>query len=751
MSKSVRWQIPFASNITLTKYRIDIYDNGTYSTPIILTAGDHPLNTEEDSNDDFFIPLRKQTGKIRICTKIEPQTALPSGGMLDIADLLPATNVDRPVRVVRINDSTTPATETIEWQGFVSCEVFSQNYTGIPDNVDINIISVLEAMDSVEVELRSDMAFRRVIAHIAYAMQSIATKSDMSDLWGNVYIADYCFDAVIDKSFYSNVYFSTEEIISGDNVTVETHSISCKKILERIAQFFGCCWREAGRDIFMEYAGNLIAYNYLDYYTIVTKYLESTTGALWNHVTQWTVPLSGLTWRGSQHKRNISQGRRRIKVEANLKDFEMDMELRETPKTNLVENLEQRQSTWGEVFCHYYETYYNLAEHKHFRVIQNTFYNPYQGNQYEANVRLPEGENPFLPQINYDKTLFYDNIAWLQKYQSMIFDETADSVEVVMTSFMGWLKDTNNKLVSGLFVCGLPRAYRQSDASTLWNDWFLYTQSSADLPYHVFHQQSGLMMAANDGKIRLELEIMAVATNRELIYNNQFNTFSEYPSVMIGIRIGEKWAKWNDNTSSLEFVDYFQTIQSRVTSSGLSVMEGTITSSVQGIAHIYIFPVTGGHTGTFTQTVKDVFISKLNLSYRKPERDIVNDRDKNVYLYDTKQKYKDDMTVSLDLATNVNNDRKATLLWTNSTTPVTLLSLGGSQVRPEEELSARIAAQYYTSRQKLELEAAPITIVPLSRIKMTGIGPDTRIYLPIAESRDWMEETSKITCMEMPN
>ena len=72
--KTVRWQIPFKEAKPASQnpksYRIDIYDEGTYTNPIQLLAGTTPFTTEEDSNEDFFTPLRKHTGKIRIISII---------------------------------------------------------------------------------------------------------------------------------------------------------------------------------------------------------------------------------------------------------------------------------------------------------------------------------------------------------------------------------------------------------------------------------------------------------------------------------------------------------------------------------------------------------------------------------------------------------------------------------------------------------------------------------------------------------
>ena len=64
--KNIRWQIPFVS-LQGIHYRVDIYDEGEF-TPVLLTAGPTPFVTNEDANDDFFHPVRTQTGTLQVCT-----------------------------------------------------------------------------------------------------------------------------------------------------------------------------------------------------------------------------------------------------------------------------------------------------------------------------------------------------------------------------------------------------------------------------------------------------------------------------------------------------------------------------------------------------------------------------------------------------------------------------------------------------------------------------------------------------------
>jgi hypothetical protein len=86
MAKQIRWRVPFAS-VSGTLYEVEIYDEGWTGSPVVLTAGATPFVTDEDASDDFFAPVRSQTGTLQVCTQ------LADGTMLRLEDILPDNNI----------------------------------------------------------------------------------------------------------------------------------------------------------------------------------------------------------------------------------------------------------------------------------------------------------------------------------------------------------------------------------------------------------------------------------------------------------------------------------------------------------------------------------------------------------------------------------------------------------------------------------------------------------------------------------
>lgn len=745
MSKAVRWQVPFAAHDG-TRYRVDIYDEGYTGNPVVLTAGETPFTTDEDDSDDFFAPVRIQTGTLQVCTDIEG-----SNTPLKLEDILPANNIARPVRLLKYANGSY---SVIEWQGFLSCEAYSQDYIGIPQNLDLPLIGVLEAMDSIEVELSESMAFKKILGHVAYAMKAIEDQSGMS-LFDQVYIASYCKEAMTTQYFYNNVYFSTEEQISGDNITVDVHSISAKAILEQVAKFFGCCWREKGQNIYLQAVGKY-SYSYHSFGSIYNAYVAETTGIVWLSAQGAVGDIEDCDWMGNGHQRSVTQGMRRVKVTSKLDDFDCKIALEECPVGSLVENPEARQAANGEVHVNTNETFYSLAEHKHY-LTKAIFPTDLSG----ASLQLTST----LSGINYAHTIFWETSEFRQYYYELVVNQTKGSnsgLNHYITSFMSWWRDKEGELRSGLMVCGVPKYLLWSYGPVQDRTWNKYALTDSN---YLFRQRTPLIFSASKGYLRLDVNTLAWSnapgTMPSIVYGA-----TQYPTLTMAVKFGNKWLSQSGGTyswsSSFNTIDLplehkttdgeLKTISNWSESMGVDEADGLfikIPSLMTGVVSVYVYPyVNALCADPYTNSMFDVFISKLDLEYVPLKEELRTDRSENVYATETSQAFRDELSVDCELASYANNTKLATMIWNDSTTPAKLISLGGAIVRPEVDLLNRLATYYGAARQRLELEVAHIT-TPLPNLKLNGIG-DGKVYLPLAESRDWRTGVCKLTCIESP-
>ena len=746
MSKQVRWQVPFVSRLG-TAYRVDIYDEGYTGTPVQLTAGPTPFVTDEDASDDFFHPVRSQSGTLQVCT------LKPDGTYITLDELLPANNIARPIKLWRILGGG--AAGLLEWQGFLSCEAYDQDYTGIPQILDLPVISVLEAMASVEVQLDESKAFLSILGHICNAMKAIETESGMRYLWGSMYLSQYCRSEMLAKYFYNNVYFSTEEQISGDNIVVEVHSISGKDILSQVAQFFGGCWREKGKDLYFEVIGKV---NDFDYQTFANVYDESVNGhsKSWQSVSMTTgAQISQLAWTGTNHQLTVAQGAKRVRVTDKLDDFNCKMTLQECPVGSLVENPEARQATWGEVHVNTNETFYSLAEHKHATM-------QVKAEQVSGQTRISFSKLNNTSGIGYGSTWFWAQNEYLRDYNNLKGQGATGHVNSTATSFMAWMRlksdaQAEPELTSGLMICGLPNGYLLSIApSWIWTAWYTFTEND-----YLFKQKTPLVFAAMKGHFELDVEWGAFTSN-----GKTFNTYEKTRSgisaggrgVEMAIKWGSKWLQYDSSNDSYSWVSSFATFSARdgqdYEKSGLDGkvhLEFPIDGFNAGFVSLYIFPkVYGNFESDGIQDVHNIFITKMDLNYVPLKTELLTDRSENVYAQNLSTYFRDEIETGVEIATDANNTKLATMLWeSDGTTPVKLLTLGTATIRPEVDLLNRLASYYGAARQRIELEVEHPTAAPLPLLKLNGIN-DGKVYLPLSESRDWQTDVCKLICFEMP-
>lgn len=784
MSKEVHWLLPFVSR-TGTRYMLSIYDDDYEGSPVILTGGPTPFTTDENDSEDMYEAVRSQSGTIQVCTR------LSDGTTITLNDLLPSDNVARPVRLLTVDDGA------IVWQGFLSCEAYNQAYTSIPDVVELPVISVLEAMDSVEVELNSNFAFLKIYGHMAYAMKAIEEKCGMA-LFSDVYIPSYIAEAMRLCYLYNNVYFKSEELLNEDNIIVEAHSISCKQILERIARFFGGCWREYRRDVYLELPdmseGNEIrAFHFVNLYQAYVDPGTGSTSYIQHYIS--SASLAGQTWVGTGHQRSVTQGARRVKVSAELKDFECRMSLRECPTNSLVENPDELHyarggHTWpewyNEVYANTNETFYSLAEFRnHLASIIIDVRNP-------NDALIPSWVMQYLRLLSscpYDHTIFWTDPGYYRNdyveltYRRMFIEnhpeyETLPFPQqmVYLTAFMAYRRfdGANGDLKSGLMVCGAPRYITYN-----WDDYRLLMPSfTLTADNYLYKQRTGLNFATASGFFKINME----STWGDSWHMTTQLSMNWPSSITIALSFGSKYAYYDTNENTYKWGDNFSTIDLPIDvdrSLGPYKVKGNWNSSMDideadglfiaipeymaGEVAIRIYhelvgtaPVIGEtriHTNATTDfgSAFEVFISSLDIEYvpTRSSQELRTGRSSNNYMSDTGKAFRDEIEVALDMASDANNTKLATMVWDTPTSPAKLLSLGGEMKRPEVDLLNRLTAYYGEARQRLSLEMQhPATPLPL--LTFDGIN-DGKVYAPLSESRDWQKDTSTITCYEIPN
>ena len=745
MSKAVKWQIPFVSTIEKTKYRIDIYAEGYSGNPIQLLGGPQPFVTEENKSDDFFTPVRSQTGNIQVCT------AIPAGGTLSLDDILPANNIDHPVRLVSIAANNA---ETIEWQGFLSCEAYSQSYTSIPQILTLPVISVLEAMDSVQADTEHLSGLKTVVATINDIMETFIAKAEVSYFTQYYVPSVACGRNILSKKIDNTILFDKKEYNNENSTTYIVDGISLKECLRRIAAYMGWCVRENNISLFFMAANETSGYNrHYRQGRITPSGPVITWMSNLNDTSVATSDITSMQWRGADHKRNVRQGAKSVAVVAKLEKYDLNISLPEFPAGNVSIYYNELNNNvtsefWSKVW------WYMVASQN-----ANAYSNCKLG--YWA---LDKSSNGSYACSNYG--------------QSNLSDVLAHMLQAMDNSSArkGRYAQSNPiRYYAGAFFA--KEAFEDTETQVhdpedgLHCVLFPYTianEAGSDTPPNFDPSQVGYI-------VQMSSVVGFVATNGylnlksayEMIYYHWADQGSHFAlgadvtdrdwRLGMRLRFGNKY--WNGSSwqttpclfnarfNSGNFKGNWDETMGIQETDGLLV---PISSSMSGEVVLEVWPNVSRFGNYFQQWVCEAFFKQLSVDYIPLTDDTLTDRSENHYFRLLGTNFSDEISVDTELASSLNNLPSPSLIMNSDTEPMTELSYGSESRRPEVDLLNRLAAYYGAARQTLELKVKHPTAAALPLLKLNGISPDTKKYLPLAESRDWIADVATLKCFETP-
>lgn len=729
MAKAVRWQIPFVSTIDKIPYRIDIYDEeGDWSEVTTLQAGTSPFVTDEDDNTDYFSPIRIQTGIIQVCTK------LPNGGMLMMDDILPENNISRPVRLVRTD------TNTIQWQGFLNCEAYNQDYVGTPQIMNLAVNSVLEAMASVQLDTKRSIGLETTNKVLYNALNEIALQSGMT-LFTHVNCSYDSLD-IFNKLIDQTVFYEREEYNNENNTWYIISGISAKDVIERICKFMGWIAREQGTEMYL----TSINAQFGSYKT--TLYGFGNTLPWSEYIPNYTLDIINLKWRGTDHQKSIMQGAKSVGVEANLEKYQLNISLPEFPVgevTTIYRQLwkyevDENDKNWLYLVVSRNLAAYSNLQHAFYSADVRFVYNYFEG--YETSALIPTINHmsvgiysSILSAIEGDQLGLYKFYAgsFLCRY---CWENTGDSVA----------HDTTDALYC-IFFPGSIGVDSNFDTSKVGP---------------IFTIDNVTHYTCSSGYLRLSASVDTIFvvssedyTGKELAHKT--GSFGVW-EIGVELQYGDKWwngSNWQDTQcifnaemTGNDFKKNWVNTMNITETNGLLI---PITEEMDGLILLKIWPIAGSTYGG--DVALEMIFTSLNLDHLVPEKATETDRSANHYFRLLGTNFRNEVRVSTNLASYLNNEPSPSLIMQDPYIPAKKITYnrksGVETMRPEVDLLNRLAEYYKLSRESLSLRVKHPDS-PLALTHLNGIN-DGKVYTPIAESRDWKADVSTITCMEIPN
>ena len=135
MARNVRWQVPFMS-LDNKAYRVDIYQENFDGTVEVLKGAITPFYTQEDDDEDVFLPIRTSSGYLTVI--VENQS---------LVDEIIAH--DEHDRYVELKDVTDANNEVCVWNGFLAPDQYSGTWDRPPYELQLPLLSPLEAAKSI--------------------------------------------------------------------------------------------------------------------------------------------------------------------------------------------------------------------------------------------------------------------------------------------------------------------------------------------------------------------------------------------------------------------------------------------------------------------------------------------------------------------------------------------------------------------------------------------------------------------------
>lgn len=235
---AIHWQISFRSLRANTLYTVNIYDSTYSGTPIPLKGGAQSFITEEDDDDDPFIPIRTQTGSICI---VDDGYAADGVTAVDWKEIMPQTGHSRPVTLTHEENGAT----ITDWQGFMQAQDFSGVLYGNPQEREFSVQCPLMALNSQQPSV-SDVECKNFAYVLNLAAATIEALSLQTIGFDDIYI-----QGNTDARAWLLKKFDWMNVLKDDDEEELKPQYDIYEITEDVCRFWGWSMRTKGRTMYL--------------------------------------------------------------------------------------------------------------------------------------------------------------------------------------------------------------------------------------------------------------------------------------------------------------------------------------------------------------------------------------------------------------------------------------------------------------------------------------------------------------------
>lgn len=268
----------------------------TPATPPKLSS--EPIETQEDADTDMFMPVRTQSGYVRMMA--EDNTTW--------RQFIPSSATAMPVTLYQGS--------TIRWQGYVQTGTYGTTYPAVYNEFELPLICGLSALDSFDVEVTgpADMV---TLGQLLYYI--------FSKLTGLTYTFYFHASSSTDNDIRTWLAYklSWRNFLTENGVEL-TSRFTCLGLLQELCKFFGWTCRTSGAGV---------------YFTAITDALRNqrwlscplaqlqAASPVFTPVTMKSLALTDAMFASTDHSEEYIPGVKKVTVSPELNPYDVIMEI----------------------------------------------------------------------------------------------------------------------------------------------------------------------------------------------------------------------------------------------------------------------------------------------------------------------------------------------------------------------------------------------------------------------------------------
>ena len=315
MAFQVLYKIPFRS-FNGTDFVVNIYKDAVLPAgyPLTLEGAADTFITEEMQDDDMFMPIRRQTGTLRI---LDRGKALKADGVTEVdfdwRELTPANDLDTPITL------TSGTNNIIHWQGFIQSQTYGHVLYGNPQVLEFPVQCCLSVLQARQVST-SETLLRNFAYLVKYAIDNIPEFYGSGEhvITNLIIQGDTDAKQWLMKQVDWQNFISTDD--DGDKPRYDIYGV-----LEDLCRFWGWTARTKGRTLYLMCADDAAEQTFVSLTYSGLAFLANGTDA-GSHDAWSTVELSGNIFANIDNEDRIVRGYNKATVSADCNEADNIMQ-----------------------------------------------------------------------------------------------------------------------------------------------------------------------------------------------------------------------------------------------------------------------------------------------------------------------------------------------------------------------------------------------------------------------------------------